>query len=796
MVLDAGSEFSVTLSLDQPADAYYLGTAFQYDANRLQFLEVLPVGWAAGGIHASGALSGGLYGASVSRTTPLVSPEGGAAMELRFQVREWADPGETEISFQSLELSDSEAGEMDATLPDPVAVSITESVASLRLTTPGLLETVEGAPVEFTAAVAVTGLTTTLEEASPRIDLSFALHSGTEDPSLWPEAAWQSGEFYDALDGEHHYRLWFDEGSSVGEYSIGVRTSLDDGPWFYGGWSPDGGGFWDGVEFISPTLSVEPVPPWIHTAAEWNFDGESLLPDRAIFTNRMEPVQVAGAQFNDFITGASGRAANARGWVHDPAEPAGWVVGFSTESLENLTLSSRQSGSGTGPGHFTLMASLDSLDWEPVDGGSLILDSGWTSGSLSDLPLPPLYNNRERIWLRWTLANDITINGSAGLSSSGTSRLDEVSIQGTRMNPVRVDVWPGDADHNGVVDEEDVLALGAWWGAHGPVPLQAGVEWAPREVEEWLPPMASYADTEGMGVVDHRGLRAIGLHFGQSRPGMRAVPVADPVATLPLSAGTGEQEADEWVLLANGPETISGISFRLNLRDPALSEMIHIEILPGSWATENGDGEPDLLPAESSASESEMAGSPPTGTGHLSFLRADPSTGEIAGAFSLPGRTSLTPSEELLRIRVQPESGWTGGTELILNRLSILSEPGTGSPKRQLPGEVRWVHTSQYEPSLPPAPPPNLPEETLLHPAFPNPFRDNATIRFDLAEPEEVRLELFSTNGRRVLKLLSEHREAGTYEIPLLSGPLSSGLYLLRLQAGRFSQTRSLIHIQ
>lgn len=71
----------------------------------------------------------------------------------------------------------------------------------------------------------------------------------------------------------------------------------------------------------------------------------------------------------------------------------------------------------------------------------------------------------------------------------------------------------------------------------------------------------------------------------------------------------------------------------------------------------------------------------------------------------------------------------------------------------------------------------------LLSP-FPNPFRDRAEIRFVLAEPGPVRLQVFDVLGRRVAVLLDGALAAGAHAIPLSGRDLGSAAYYYRLSYG------------
>ncbi|MDZ7723069.1 MAG: family 16 glycosylhydrolase [candidate division KSB1 bacterium] len=75
----------------------------------------------------------------------------------------------------------------------------------------------------------------------------------------------------------------------------------------------------------------------------------------------------------------------------------------------------------------------------------------------------------------------------------------------------------------------------------------------------------------------------------------------------------------------------------------------------------------------------------------------------------------------------------------------------------------------------------------------PNPFNPVTTISFTLPAKQRVDLALYDMTGRRVATLVSEERDAGTYQIDWNAGNRSSGLYICRLTTPGMSVTRKLV---
>lgn len=86
-----------------------------------------------------------------------------------------------------------------------------------------------------------------------------------------------------------------------------------------------------------------------------------------------------------------------------------------------------------------------------------------------------------------------------------------------------------------------------------------------------------------------------------------------------------------------------------------------------------------------------------------------------------------------------------------------------------------------------------LPVTYNLEQNFPNPFNPTTTIRFAIPEANIVTLKVYNTIGEEVATLVNEKKEIGSYSINFNSSNLASGIYLYKLQAGDFVQTKKMI---
>jgi hypothetical protein len=86
-----------------------------------------------------------------------------------------------------------------------------------------------------------------------------------------------------------------------------------------------------------------------------------------------------------------------------------------------------------------------------------------------------------------------------------------------------------------------------------------------------------------------------------------------------------------------------------------------------------------------------------------------------------------------------------------------------------------------------------MPHQTMMYQNYPNPFNPSTTIRYGLPKRSHVSLTVYNTLGQRVAILQDGEQEAGYHEIQFDASDLASGVYLYRLQAGDFVQSRKLV---
>jgi predicted acyl esterase len=84
----------------------------------------------------------------------------------------------------------------------------------------------------------------------------------------------------------------------------------------------------------------------------------------------------------------------------------------------------------------------------------------------------------------------------------------------------------------------------------------------------------------------------------------------------------------------------------------------------------------------------------------------------------------------------------------------------------------------------------------LLHQNYPNPFNPATTIRYSLAGPGPVLLEVFNVLGQRVATLIDGPVEQGEHQVQFQGRGLSSGMYVCRLSVGGKASERTMLLVR
>jgi len=171
----------------------------------------------------------------------------------------------------------------------------------------------------------------------------------------------------------------------------------------------------------------------------------------------------------------------------------------------------------------------------PDSGGFAVLD-------VAAVSLAQPRRNPEVVRLEFVLAPDAPHGASALFRFLDAWALVEDTLGWLPVAEVAfvihgvVEVWPGDANDDGIVDSRDVAAVGrfARQGITGYRRSPASVEWRPQPVRAWERPEATYADCDGNGAVGVRDLAVVLYNYGLQRgSGQLPAPPAEDAVDLP-----------------------------------------------------------------------------------------------------------------------------------------------------------------------------------------------------------------------------------------------------------------------
>jgi hypothetical protein len=86
-----------------------------------------------------------------------------------------------------------------------------------------------------------------------------------------------------------------------------------------------------------------------------------------------------------------------------------------------------------------------------------------------------------------------------------------------------------------------------------------------------------------------------------------------------------------------------------------------------------------------------------------------------------------------------------------------------------------------------------IPAEFALEQNYPNPFNPKTIIGWHLAVDSNVELSIYDLAGRKVTTLVSEKQPAGRHQVEWNASGIASGVYLYKIEASDFHETKKLV---
>lgn len=88
------------------------------------------------------------------------------------------------------------------------------------------------------------------------------------------------------------------------------------------------------------------------------------------------------------------------------------------------------------------------------------------------------------------------------------------------------------------------------------------------------------------------------------------------------------------------------------------------------------------------------------------------------------------------------------------------------------------------------------PTKFELNQNYPNPFNPSTKIKFALPIASEVRITIYNSLGQLVAELINARKNVGFHEVTFNASELSSGVYIYRIEAGSFIETKKMMLIK
>lgn len=168
--------------------------------------------------------------------------------------------------------------------------------------------------------------------------------------------------------------------------------------------------------------------------------------------------------------------------------------------------------------------------------------------------------------------------------------------------PLSDSVWPGDANHDGVSDQYDLIALGIGYGTTGPIRPNASLNWTAQFAPDWTDSLPTsnvnykHLDCNGDGLIDDNDTLALHLNFGLTHNKGSQTHGGPPLYTEIVQDSLFAGDTAE-VLIFYGADTLPvsdsyGLGFFLDF-DTSLVKMSSATVsYPGSFMGQKGQ---DLL---------------------------------------------------------------------------------------------------------------------------------------------------------------------------------------------------------
>ncbi len=382
--------------------------------------------------------------------------------------------------------------------------------------------------------------------------------------------------------------------------------------------------------------------------------------------------------------------------------------------------------------------------------------------------------------LRFRVSTTAPDNGAIVFGFAKVSSIDSngnsiflTPISDTTSITPNLNVWPGDIDNSGIVNQNDLLPLGVYWGKTGLPRSNASVQWNFQSAIPWFPSGSTFADANGDGIVNQADVLPIGLNWGKTRPVITTQMTSARSNTAHLADVQGTP-----VLRAIGPISVRGKStFDVNVM---LGDTVSlVSSLFGISFVLDFAGSKGTIQATEATSGSLL------GNDVIFYPQIDNAGGNVAiGVTRKSGGGEVTGFGQLAKIKFEVVNN-TSSSSFGFTTRDIAANDGNGNAL-VVQASSNTVFVSINDAT-------QVPGAYRLDQNFPNPFNPSTRIAYAIPKSSRIRLSILDVLGREVAVLVNGEQAAGSYESQWEAGSLSSGVYFYRLEAGPFVQSKKML---
>ena len=166
----------------------------------------------------------------------------------------------------------------------------------------------------------------------------------------------------------------------------------------------------------------------------FNFNAQTNIPTSGISSNASQTLSTVGANAPTFNAGGNGGfTARADGWNSGNGTKY-WQTSFATTGYGNITVSSKQRSSNSGPKNFKLQYRVGSTgNFSDVPNATIVAADDYITGVLNNVVLPSECNDKPLVFVRWIMTSNTSVSNST-VTTTGTSNIDDILINGAEAS--------------------------------------------------------------------------------------------------------------------------------------------------------------------------------------------------------------------------------------------------------------------------------------------------------------------------------------------------------------------------